>query len=103
MKIQHDLGFVEYIIIVQHRASWQYFVQIRASLGELQSFCMELSKKLEMHYKSPPLPVNIFMGSSNDGKLSSDDEKDLVSKVISLPGTSDELRKSLALLDQRLG
>jgi len=41
------------------RESWQNVIPILSSKAEVASFCLELSKKMGMRYKSPPLPVNL--------------------------------------------
>lgn len=52
-------GYVEYIIILQHRSSWQDISSLRSSMAEVQMFCLELSKKLDMRYIRPPMPINL--------------------------------------------
>ena len=64
IDIQADQGFVEYVVVLQHRQSWQEFLTLKISLAQVQSFCLELSKKLDMRYKSPPLPVNLSLDSA---------------------------------------
>jgi hypothetical protein len=58
-RVEADLGFIEYVITVQHRESWQSITQLLQSLSDLSCFCLEVSKKMEMRYISPPLPVNL--------------------------------------------
>ncbi|GAX27063.1 hypothetical protein FisN_9Lh385 [Fistulifera solaris] len=60
-KIMADLGYIEYITILVHRESWQNVGAVNTSKAEVASFGLELSKKLDMRYKSPPLPVNLNM------------------------------------------
>jgi hypothetical protein len=43
------------------RESWQNVGAVNTSKAEVASFGLELSKKLDMRYKSPPLPVNLNM------------------------------------------
>jgi len=40
-------------------------VPILSSKAEVASFCLELSKKMGMRYKSPPLPVNLTMARTD--------------------------------------
>ncbi len=35
------------------------------SKADLSSFCLEVSKKLEMRYESPPMPVNLTASGMN--------------------------------------
>jgi len=57
--VQSDLGYVEYAIALQHRESWQNVGSILASKAELASFCLEVSKKLDMRYVAPAVPVHL--------------------------------------------
>ena len=50
------------------REAWQSINSILESKAEVSSFCLELSKKLDMRYKSPPLPVDLaFVQRNNIG------------------------------------
>lgn len=79
-KIESDLAYIEYSICLQHREGWQNIVPILNSRNTMHSYCLELSKKLDMRYKSPHLPVdlNILRGlgdaSQLDLKFASEDE-----------------------------
>jgi hypothetical protein len=58
-RVESQLNFVEYIVVLQHRECWQAITPLYMSRAAVSSFCLELSKKLAMHYKSPPLPVDL--------------------------------------------
>lgn len=58
-QVAADLGFIQYVITVQHRESWQNITQLLQSQSDLSCFCLEVSKKMGMRYISPPLPVNL--------------------------------------------
>ena len=58
-QVAADLGYIEYIVVLQHRDSWQNIGALLQSKAILQSFCLELQKKMDMRYKSPPLPVDL--------------------------------------------
>jgi hypothetical protein len=96
--VEAALGYVEYMVGVNHRESWaQWYVRLLASISglsmvmaltlslltydrsvllflyrgvirnsqaQLSQFCLELSKQLDIHYRSPPLPVNLNMESA---------------------------------------
>ena len=47
------------------REAWQSLISIIESKAEVSSFCLELSKKLDMRYKSPPLPVDLAFVQRN--------------------------------------
>lgn len=66
-RIEVDLGYIEYKIVVQHRESWQNVGPILQSKADLSSFVLECSKKLDMRYESPPMPVNIASASNLGG------------------------------------
>lgn len=67
VNVEAALGYVEYIVCVDHRESWAAWRAIRTSQAHLASFSVELSKKLNIWYQSPPLPVNLtFMNGSGN-------------------------------------
>jgi hypothetical protein len=54
------------VVVLQHRESWQNVVALRVSQAEVSAFCHELQKKMDMKYKSPPLPVDLTMNQSGN-------------------------------------
>jgi hypothetical protein len=42
-------------------------ITILESKAQVSSFCLELSKKLDMRYTSPPLPVDLAFKRGHDG------------------------------------
>ena len=58
-RVEADGAFVEYIVVAQHRENWANVGAILTSKAELQSFCLELSKKMGMRYVPPALPVDL--------------------------------------------
>lgn len=58
-RILPEQGFVEYAIVIQHRDCWQNIGQILDSKANLSSYCMEVTKQLDMNYRAPPLPVDL--------------------------------------------
>lgn len=58
-RIVNEQGFIEYSICLVHRESWQNIGVILQSRADVSSFCLEVSKKLEMSYTAPPVPVNL--------------------------------------------
>jgi hypothetical protein len=59
---------------LKHRDSWQNIGVVLQSKADVTSFCLELTKKLEMRYRSPPLPVelNVTSRAEDVGKLLTD-------------------------------
>ena len=54
-----EKDYVEYIIVIQHRDSWQMIGQVLDSKANLSSYCMEVVKQLGMNYWVPPLPIDL--------------------------------------------
>ena len=71
-RIESDLGFAEYIIILQHRESWQQIGAVLTSLGEAMTYAYDKSKEMKMDYEAPILPVELRMPQSttNNGPTS---------------------------------
>lgn len=65
-KVEQDLGFIEYVIVLQHRGTWQQVGSILNSKAEFSSFSLEVAKKLDMRYKPPGLSVDVSMAGTND-------------------------------------
>ncbi|KAL7557216.1 hypothetical protein ACA910_001283 [Epithemia clementina (nom. ined.)] len=60
-RVEAQLNFVEYIVILQHRLTWQSLIPIKESRAAVASFCVEIQKQLGCHYCAPPMPVEITM------------------------------------------
>lgn len=52
---------------MEKREAWQNLGAIMESKATVASFCLELSKKLDMQFQSPPLPVELAMVSRGSG------------------------------------
>mmetsp|Transcript_7115 Transcript_7115/g.10813 ORF Transcript_7115/g.10813 Transcript_7115/m.10813 type:complete len:287 (-) Transcript_7115:212-1072(-) len=74
-RVEADLGYIEYKIVAQHVEGWQNVGPILNSTAELNQYCLEVSKQLEMRYAAPPLPVQMNLA-----------KPDLLSQV--MPGTN---------------
>jgi hypothetical protein len=46
-------------VSAQHRESWQNLGALLESKAQLSSFGLELSKKMDMRYVSPPMPIDL--------------------------------------------
>jgi hypothetical protein len=68
-RVEQDAGFIEYIVCLGHRNSWQDIGPILQSKADVASYCLELAKKLEMRYTAPPLPVNLSMADQSSLQL----------------------------------
>jgi hypothetical protein len=60
-RVEADLGYVEYGAYALHRESWQETPTILQSKADLNSFALELSKKMNLRYRSPPMPVDLTL------------------------------------------
>ena len=58
-RVETDLGFVEYVLILQHREKWQNLGAILTSRGEVFNYAVELQKALHMKYRAPRVPIDI--------------------------------------------
>jgi hypothetical protein len=72
--VQADLGYVEYVVYALHRESWQEAPTIAQSKADLNSFALELSKKMCLRYHSPPMPIDLTL--LKQGPSTSDDKAD---------------------------
>ena len=62
-KLFHAVFYLS--LFCAQREAWQSLISILESKAEVSSFCLELSKKLDMRYKSPPLPVDLAFVQRN--------------------------------------
>ena len=65
-RLDAEAGFVEHMVVATHRNSWYDWTTVHVSKADLIHFCMELSKQLEIAYRTPPVPVDL---SIQDGSL----------------------------------
>ena len=72
-RVEADAGFVEYIVVGQHREAWQNMGALLTSKADLSSFALELSKRMGMRYVAPALPVDLNVKSGNLAGLSVDE------------------------------
>lgn len=77
-RVEMELNYVEYVIVVTHREMWQNIGPILSSQADLASFSLEVSKKLGLRYHQPPKPVHL----SFDGVgRKADNDEDVVHKA----------------------
>lgn len=69
-RVETDLGYVEYTLILQHRERWQNVSAILASRGEVFNHAVELQKELNMKYSAPHVPVDIHQFRSAERSAS---------------------------------
>ena len=56
-RVEMELNFIEYVIVVTHRELWQNAGPILQSKADLASFSLEVSKRLGLRYEQPPKPL----------------------------------------------
>jgi hypothetical protein len=74
-RVETDLGYIEYVIVLQHCDSWANTAGILNSKADVSSFCLELQKQLEMRYRAPALPVDLAMAAASMTAEKSSDTK----------------------------
>lgn len=60
IRIEVDLGFMEYHVALQHRDSWQNLPGILRSKGHFLNFALETQKDLGIRYSAPRLPIDVL-------------------------------------------
>jgi hypothetical protein len=104
-RVEADLGFIEYAIDLQHRESWQNTASIVMSKADLASFCLEVSKQLDMRYTPPSLPIDLNVkdrvGVDHPKDTTSQTESQLGNKESSvLSSQNPDVRAIAALFDR---
>ena len=67
---------VEYVFVAQHRENWANTGALKDSLADVSYFALELTKRMEMRYVAPPMPINLNRttnSSSGGGGNNNDD------------------------------
>jgi Mechanosensitive ion channel len=60
IRMETELQLLEFLLIVQHRESWQSFGPIQTSKGNILVHAVHLQKRLNMTYTAPRLPVDLL-------------------------------------------
>lgn len=63
-----ESGYVEYIVVLQHREPWNQIGAIYTSAAAVHSYAFDLSKEMKMTYVSPKMPVELSMAQDQDGE-----------------------------------
>lgn len=58
-EIEVDVGYIAYVLVLQHVESWQNIGPILKSKADLSSFCLEVCKQMDMRFISPPKPIHL--------------------------------------------
>jgi hypothetical protein len=62
-------GYVEYIVVLQHREPWNQIGAIYTSLAAVQSYAFDLSKEMKMGYVSPKMPVELTVKQEDSAQV----------------------------------
>jgi small-conductance mechanosensitive channel len=98
-RVEADLGFVEYIVYTLHRESWQEAVSVAQSKADLNSFALELSKKMNLRYRCPPMPVDLTMHHTQ-GSMEPDEQLGINSFNLRDRSASIDMNSISALFEQ---
>jgi len=59
ISVNDQLGFLDYIVIVDHRESWVAWDQVHCSESDLIGFGIAFAKELGIAYQQPILPIQM--------------------------------------------
>lgn len=76
-RVETDLGFVEYVLILQHREKWQNLGAILTSRGDVFTYAVELQKALHMKYRAPRVPIDIRRVETESSGQSQNDSTEM--------------------------
>ena len=72
---------MEYVFVAQHRENWANVGALKDSLADVSYFSLELTKRMDMRYMAPPLPINLNLMSNNATNSVTQMQKQLMSEV----------------------
>jgi len=58
-RVETELGYIEYMIALTHRKSFQELGDVLQSKADVTGYCLEVSKKLGITFEAPPMPVTL--------------------------------------------
>lgn len=98
--VEADLGYIAYIVILNHVESWQNIGAIKQSQADVASFCLEVSKKMAMRFIAPPMPVDLRL--EENSLAAQNFPKVPVNEGASVSGNSDNLDQGSIQMIQNL-
>ena len=66
--VEADLGYIGYVLVLQHVEAWQNIGPIKESQANLSSFCLEVCKQMQIRFVSPPMPVQLYVDGFDEKK-----------------------------------
>jgi len=58
-QVVANQNYIEWLIVIQHREAWQEVGKVLDSKANLNSYCQEVARQLDMEYQAPRLPVEL--------------------------------------------
>jgi hypothetical protein len=92
--VLHSYNYIIYPLILL--LSGHNVVPMLVDKAQVSSFCLELSKKLDMRYKSPPLPVDLSLV-----QRTTHEDQDYVNKLAGLNADSESIQNVEAMFDMK--
>jgi hypothetical protein len=101
--VEAQEGYIEYIVVLQHRESWQQVTPLYMSKAAVSSFALELAKQMDMRYVSPPMPIllqqqQVPQASSTTGSVTGPNLSDRATPVA---GLHPDMRSVSAMFEKR--
>jgi hypothetical protein len=94
--VLHSYNYIIYGLILL--LSGHNVVPMLVDKAQVSSFCLELSKKLDMRYKSPPLPVDLSLVQRTTG---THEDQDYVNKLAGLNADSESIQNVEAMFEMK--
>jgi len=92
-RVEMELNFIEYVIVVTHRELWQNAGPILQSKADLASFSLEVSKRLGLRYEQPPKPIHLALAGRDVDNGGIDGIDDASSRSSGLQQVRDMFKK----------
>ena len=83
------------------RESWQNVTTYLVSKAQVASFCLEVAKKLNMRYRSPPLPVDLALVKNYTRGQDGDPDQQSASRMEGMSLDDPGIQEILALFDSK--
>jgi len=80
-SVEADLGYVEYSMVLVHREKWQSLPAILDSKTDIQSFAVEVSRRLGIRYVAPPMGVMLDTAPAASPSTSDDAIQDAATRT----------------------
>ena len=74
---------MEYVFVAQHRENWANVGALKNSLADVSYFALEVSKKMDMRYMAPPMPINLKMVCGHESANVPDLQQQMNAQVLS--------------------